>query len=67
MDDDFDMTVRRFLKRVGITSQKAIEEAVRDAGADGAAGKAFSVRMVLTIDELGVSHTVEGRIGGKAG
>lgn len=28
MDDDFDMTVRRFLKRVGISSQKAIEEAV---------------------------------------
>ena len=32
MDDSFNMSMRKFLKQVGITSQKAIEDALRDAG-----------------------------------
>ena len=32
MDDSFNMSMRKFLKQVGITSQKAIEDALRDSG-----------------------------------
>lgn len=63
MDDDFNMSLRKFLKQVGVTSQQAIEEAVRAAGAD-AAGKPLSARMVLTIDGLNLTHVVEGTIKG---
>ncbi len=36
MDEDiFNMSLRKFLKKVGITAQREIESAVRGAGADG--------------------------------
>ena len=65
--NDFNMTMRKFLKQVGVTSQQAIEEAMRDAGVEKTAGKTFTVRMVLTIDELDLTHTVVDQINGKAG
>ncbi len=63
--DDFNMTMRKFLKQVGVTSQQAIEDAMRDAGAEKTAGRSFTARMVLTIDGLDLEHTVEGRIDGR--
>ena len=33
--DTFNMSVRKFLKKVGVTSQREIEQAVRDAEASG--------------------------------
>ncbi|MDZ4094881.1 MAG: DUF6494 family protein [Paracoccaceae bacterium] len=65
MDDDFNMSMRKFLKQVGVTSQQAIEAAIRDAGPK-ATGQTFTARMVLTIEGLDVTHTVEGKISGPA-
>lgn len=65
MDDEFNMSLRKFLKQVGVTSQQAIEEAIRSAG-DAAQGKEMKVKMVLTIDEIGMTHTVDGKIKGPA-
>ncbi|WP_136441731.1 DUF6494 family protein [Pacificoceanicola onchidii] len=62
MSDDFNMSMRKFLKQVGVTSQQAIEEAVRGAG--GAAGKEYAVRAVITIEELDMTHEVSGTIKG---
>jgi hypothetical protein len=64
-DENFNMTMRKFLKQVGVTSQQAIEEAMRDAGAEVTAGKSFSAKVVLTIDELDLVHVVEGSIAGR--
>ena len=58
MSDDFNMSMRKFLKQVGVTSQQEIERAVFAAGAEGK----LKARMVLTIDQVGLSHTVEGTI-----
>ncbi len=66
MSGDFNMSMRKFLKQVGVTSQQAIEEAMRNAGPEGTEGRSFTARMVLTIDELDLTHSVEGRIDGKA-
>ncbi len=63
MDDEFNMSLRKFLKQVGVTSQQAIEAAVRDAG-PSVAGKALTARMVLTIDGIDMTHIVEGKITG---
>lgn len=65
MDDEFNMTMRKFLKQVGVTSQQAIEEAMRQAGPEETAGKRYAARVVLTIDELELSHEVEGTIKGR--
>ena len=62
-DEAFNMSMRKFLKQVGVTSQQEIEKAVRAAVADGRiTGDAVRARMVLTIEEAGLAHTVEGDI-----
>ncbi|MGB3314188.1 MAG: DUF6494 family protein [Albidovulum sp.] len=61
MDDEFNMSMRKFLKQVGVTSQQAIEKAVREAG-DKAAGRTLSAKVVLTIDGLDMEHVVTGKI-----
>lgn len=65
MDDDFNMSLRKFLKQVGVTSQKAIEDGVRKAGA-AATGRTFTAKVVLTVDGLDVEHVVTGKITGPA-
>jgi hypothetical protein len=66
MDDDhFNMEVRKFLKQVGVTSQREIETAVRQALAAGKvkAGAALNAKMRLTIPEIGLDHVIDGTIG----
>ena len=54
--------MRKFLKQVGVTSQQAIENALRDA--PDSTGKSFEVKMVLTIETLELEHIVTGKIEG---
>jgi Family of unknown function (DUF6494) len=61
MDEDrLNMSVRKFLKVVGVTSQREIETAVRAKAPAGA--KTYKAKMVLTVDELGVRHEIDGEI-----
>ncbi|WP_133489662.1 DUF6494 family protein [Aliiroseovarius marinus] len=62
MSDDFNMSMRKFLKQVGVTSQQAIEQAMRDAET---AGKTFEAKAVITIDGLEMEHVVTGTIQGQ--
>jgi hypothetical protein len=64
MSDDFNMSMRKFLKQVGVTSQQAIEEALRNAG--DTTGKSFEAKMVLTIEGLDMEHVVTGKIEGQS-
>lgn len=64
MSEDFNMSMRKFLKQVGVTSQQAIEEAMRKAG--DTSGKTFNAKVVLTIGELDLKHEVEGKIEGRS-
>ncbi len=60
MDDDkFNMSMRKFLKQVGVTSQQKIEEAVRASGKTS--GKVM-VTAVIKSDAIGLDHTVAGEI-----
>lgn len=62
MNEDFNMSMRKFLKQVGVTSQQAIEEAMRDVDT---AGKTFTAKAVITIDGLEMEHVVQGTIKGQ--
>ncbi|MBB96108.1 MAG: hypothetical protein CML68_16135 [Rhodobacteraceae bacterium] len=62
MSDPFNMSMRKFLKQVGVTSQQEIETAMREKGE---AGKAYTVKAVITIEELGLTHEVTGQIEGE--
>lgn len=62
MSDEFNMSMRKFLKQVGVTSQQAIEAAIREGGE---AGKSYAVKAVITIDSLDMTHEVTGTISGQ--
>ncbi|MEM7544666.1 MAG: DUF6494 family protein [Pseudomonadota bacterium] len=62
-DDDFNMSMRKFLKQVGVTSQQEIERAIREARAAGKlSGGTVKARMVLTLEGADLNHVVEGDI-----
>jgi hypothetical protein len=56
----FNMSMRKYLKEVGVTSQQAIEHLVREQNLTGK-GK-LQVRMVLTAKGTNLNHVVEGEI-----
>ena len=61
MDEDrFNMSLRKFLKQVGVTSQQQIEKIVREGGS-GDAG-VLKVKLVLPAEGPDMDHTVEGEI-----
>jgi hypothetical protein len=63
-DDTFNMSLRKFLKKVGITSQREIEHAVNEALSAGAiSGDAtLKAKVVLTGEGVNLSVPIEGNI-----
>jgi uncharacterized protein DUF6494 len=57
--DRFNMSMRKFLKQVGVTAQQAIEEHVRTS--QSATGR-IKIRAVVTAPEIGLQHVVDGEI-----
>ncbi len=64
-EERFNMDIRKFLKLVGVTSQREIEKRVRAALAAGTLSESalLKPRVTLSIPELGLEHAVEGEIG----
>ncbi|WP_163264477.1 DUF6494 family protein [Chelativorans alearense] len=58
--DPFNVSMRKFLKQVGVTSQQAIEKAVEEAGLKGK-GR-LTVKAVITAEGAPLNHIVEGEI-----
>ena len=63
-EDRFNMSVRKFLKVVGVTSQREIEEAVRGAVKAGTlkGHEKLKARVTLTIDGVKLNKTIDGEI-----
>jgi hypothetical protein len=63
-EEALNMSLRKFLKAVGVTSQQEIEKAIRAADAAGKlkGKKSVAAQMVLTIGEAGLNHKVDGVI-----
>jgi hypothetical protein len=65
MDEDrFNLDVRKFLKRFGVTAQREIEKAVRDALDSGAlqGSETLRVEATLRIDGLPLDMRIDGEI-----
>jgi predicted TIM-barrel enzyme len=64
-EDRFNMDIRKFLETVGVTSQREIELAVRNALAAGHLSEATVLQptMTLRIPEIGLEHVIDGEIG----
>ena len=63
-EDSFNMSIRKFLKKVGVTSQREIEHAVQEALAAGRIGSdaKLKAKVVLSIDGVGLEVPIEGDI-----
>jgi len=65
MDEDvFNGSLRKFLKTVGVTSQREIEKAVREALANGRlkGHEKLPAKMVLTIGSVNLIHEITDEI-----
>lgn len=58
--DAFNMSMRKFLKQVGVTSQRELERIVETNNLQGKG--TLSVRVVLTAEGTDLNHVVEGKI-----
>jgi Family of unknown function (DUF6494) len=63
-EDVFNQSLRRFLKKVGITSQREVEKAVREAIASGRlkGHERLDAKMVLTLGSVGLTHEIDDEI-----
>jgi len=63
-EESFNISLRKFLKMVGVSSQREIEQAVAKAVADGAIAGTEKMPAVMTLEipALKLSARFEGRI-----
>ena len=63
-EDVFNTSLRGFLKKVGITSQREIEKVVRDALASGKlkGNEKLPAKMTLTLGRVSFTHEISGEI-----
>ena len=63
-DEALNMSIRKFLKTVGVNSQLAIEKAVHKALAEGKlkGGESFPAMMTLTVGKLALDVKFDGEI-----
>ena len=63
-DEAFNMSIRKFLKTVGVNSQLAIEKAVRKAIEDGTlkGNESLPAHMTLSVGKLGLNVKFDGEL-----
>ncbi len=63
-EDVFNMELRKFLKKVGVTSQREIEQAVREAIDSGAlaGNETLKAKVILSLEGLDLDHEITGDI-----
>ena len=63
-EDSLNMEIRRFLKKVGISSQRIIEQIIYNANKDGniKTGDEIDLEMTLNIKSLDSKNTISGKI-----
>jgi hypothetical protein len=63
-EDTFNLQIRKFLKKVGITSQREIEAAVRKAMESGdlSGSETLHATVTLRVPEIGIEMDIEDEI-----
>jgi hypothetical protein len=63
-EDQFNMEIRKFLKKVGVTSQREIERVVTEGIASGQlqGNETLKARVTLSIKGLDLAHEIDGDI-----
>ena len=63
-EDTFNMSLRKFLKKVGVTSQREIEHAVLEAIESGKlkGSENLDAKVILTISGIDLEAEIDGKI-----
>ncbi|MDD4915188.1 MAG: DUF6494 family protein [Methylococcales bacterium] len=63
-EDTFNMEIRKYLKTVGIASQREIEQAVYKAVESGKlkGTETLDIKMTLEVPGVGICHYIDGKI-----
>jgi len=63
-EDNLNIEIRKFLKKVGITSQREIENYVRKKFSEGnlKKGQSLEIKMELSSNDGDLSHTIKEKI-----
>ena len=63
-NDQLNMNIRKYLKKVGVTSQREIESAIRNALAEGRikGDETLPVKVTLSVSEIDLSVDIDGDI-----
>ena len=59
-EEKLNISIRKFLKNVGITSQRKIEEKIRESNPNSS--KKIKISVDLVSDELNLNEKIEGEI-----
>jgi len=63
-EDVFNVSIRKFLKTLGVSAQREIEKAVRHALAEGklTGNERLPAKAVVELGRIGLSHEIKGEI-----
>ena len=63
-EDNLNMEIRKFLKKVGISSQRIIENHIHEADKNGTikAGDEIELKMTLSIENFQSTNIIDGKI-----
>ena len=63
-EDTLNMEVRKFLKKVGVTSQREIEHAILKAVEEGRlqGSETLDLKMTLELPQLDLKHCIDGKV-----
>ena len=63
-EDNLNIEIRKFLKKVGITSQREIEKKKKKKFSEGdlKEGQSLEIKMELSSDDGSLSHTIKDKI-----
>jgi hypothetical protein len=63
-EDVFNMSIRKFLKKVGVTAQRSIEVAIRESLSKGRlkGNEKLPVKVTLKLDRIDLNVVVDGEI-----
>jgi Family of unknown function (DUF6494) len=63
-EDVFNTSIRKLLKEFGVTAQREIERAVRQAVAEHRleGSESLPTKLTLSITTVGLTHTIEGDV-----
>jgi hypothetical protein len=63
-EDSLNIQIRQYLKKVGITSQRTIEQSIQKRIESGelSGSENLAIKMTLSVPTLNIDHQIEGQI-----